>query len=502
VTPDTNHTTAVGRLRWMVVIAGAVLFASSALRHFLVRSAGGDLGIFDQVVYLISVGATPVSSIMGFHILGDHTAPVWYPLALFYMIYPSVHWLFFVQAAALALGAWPMFLLAKQTGLASPACLLLAAAYLLYPVLYNANLDDFHPEAIAVPAILFTILAARLNRFGWFCGGVLLILSCKEILGLTVLGMGVWLFWWEKQRAYGAVAMLAGLGWFVFAINVAVPYFTGSDAAAVVGDGRYDYLGSTVKGIVANVMTHPWIIVGHIISISSLGYLAGLLSPVLWGLSLRHLGPLVPAVPILMLNLLSDWKFQRHLTNQYSVPIFPFLLVAALSALAAGDTWVRSRRVILAWSVLGFLVFARYPRLVYYFSSIDTWSASREAARRIEPTGGVLTDNCLAPQLTHRVYVQILTEAADAATIPRDADYVLLNARNPCGLTFKAVEQSVGSLDRSAGFARAYDRDGVVLFRRTGADRPRRREPMHQRAVSAGQLLGRALAFARRRGAR
>jgi uncharacterized membrane protein len=463
----------------MVVVAGAVLFASAALRHVLLRSAGGDLGIFDQAVYLISVGATPISSIMGFHILGDHTAPVWYPLALLYKIYPSVHWLFFVQAVALAMGAWPMFLLAKQTGLASRSCLILAAAYLLYPVLYNANLDDFHPEVIAVPGILFTILAVRLNRFGWFCGGILLILSCKEILGLTVLGMGVWLFLCEKKPAYGAVATLAGLGWFLFAINVAVPYFTGSDAATVVGDGRYAYLGSTVQGIVANVMTHPWIIVGRIVSISSLGYLAGLLSPVLWGLSLRHLGPLIPAVPILMLNLLSDWRLQRHLTNQYSVPIFPFLLVAALSALAAGDTWVRNRRVILVWSVLGFLVFARYPRLVYYFGSIDTWSASREAVRRIEPNGGVLTDNCLAPQLTHRTYVQILTEAADSASIPREAEYVLLNSRNPCGLTLEAVEQSIRSLDRSAGFARTYDRDGVVLFRRTEYDGPQRREPIH-----------------------
>lgn len=478
---DTNDRTVARRLLWMVVVAVAVLFASSALRHFLFQSAGGDLGIFDQAVYLISVGATPISSIKGFHILGDHTAPVWYPLALLYMVYPSVHWLLFVQAVALAIGAWPMFLLAKQAGLTAPFCLTMAVAYLLYPVLYNVNLNDFHPEVIAVPTILFVILAARLNRLGWFCAGVLLILSCKDVLGLTVFAMGIWFFLCEKKRSYGAVAMIAGLGWFLFAITVVVPHFTG------VGDGRYAefvheryaYLGSTIHEIVHNVITGPWIILGHIFSVSALGYLAGLLSPVLWGLSLRHLGPLIPAVPVLMLNLLSDSRLQRHLTNQYSVPIFPFLLLAVLSALAAGDMWVRSRRAILVWCLLGFLVFARYPRLVRYLGTIDTWSGTREALLRIGPDGGVLTDNCLAPQLTHRASLQILLEAADPARITPEVEYVLLNSRHPCGLTLEAVEQSIRSLDRSAGFTRAYDRDGVVLFRRTEYDGPQRREAIH-----------------------
>ena len=94
-----------------------ILFGCSSLRHALFQSNGFDLGLFDQAIYLISQGQEPIVSLAGFHFLGDHAAFILYPLALFYKIYPDVHWLFAVQAIALSLGALPTFHLARQAGL-------------------------------------------------------------------------------------------------------------------------------------------------------------------------------------------------------------------------------------------------------------------------------------------------------------------------------------------------------------------------------------------------
>jgi len=90
----------------------AITRGCSALRHVLLQSSAFDLGIFDQAVYLISQGKTPISSFMGFYILGDHAALIFYPLALLYKIYPSVYWLFAVQAISLASGAIPTWYIA------------------------------------------------------------------------------------------------------------------------------------------------------------------------------------------------------------------------------------------------------------------------------------------------------------------------------------------------------------------------------------------------------
>lgn len=54
----------------------------SSLRHALFQSGAFDLGIYDQVVYLISQGQPPISSFLGFHHLGNHAAWAVYVLSL------------------------------------------------------------------------------------------------------------------------------------------------------------------------------------------------------------------------------------------------------------------------------------------------------------------------------------------------------------------------------------------------------------------------------------
>lgn len=65
----TNDKNTVG---FITCASALVLFGCSSLRHQLFHSAAWDLGIFDQAVYLISQGQSPISSFLGFHILGDH----------------------------------------------------------------------------------------------------------------------------------------------------------------------------------------------------------------------------------------------------------------------------------------------------------------------------------------------------------------------------------------------------------------------------------------------
>jgi uncharacterized membrane protein len=322
-------------LLWAIAIAAIILFLSSSLRHALFQSTAFDLGIFDQAIYLISQNQTPFSSLMQMHILGDHAAVIYYPLALLYKIYPDVHWLFLVQAVALSLGALPSWSLARLAGLNQAQSRAIAFIYLLYPVVFNINLFDFHPEVIALPALLGAILAARLNKVIWFCSAVLLVLSCKAVLSLTVAAMGFWLLLCEKKQRCGAIALLLGVAWFAIASQKIIPLFSGSEVAGV---GRYSYLGKSVLEIAINLILKPQLVLGKVLSFDTLKYIFVLSLPVIWGLlpfsskiGLRYLTPLIPAIPTLAVNILSDLPFQRSLAYQYSVPIIPFLLLAVIS---------------------------------------------------------------------------------------------------------------------------------------------------------------------------
>jgi uncharacterized membrane protein len=110
-----KHKSHISPIIWMISVSTLVLFICSSVRHELFHSNAFDLGIFDQAIYLISQGKEPITTIQGFHILGDHAAWIHYLLAIPYKIYPSVYWLFIVQA--LALGALLTWYLAIQAGL-------------------------------------------------------------------------------------------------------------------------------------------------------------------------------------------------------------------------------------------------------------------------------------------------------------------------------------------------------------------------------------------------
>lgn len=460
----------------MIVVATIILFATSSARHALFHSTAFDLAIFDQAIYLISQNQTPFSSLMAINILGDHAAFIFYPLALLYKIYPDVHWLLFVQAISLALGAWPSWSLARQAGLNEQKSIAVAAVYLLYPAVFNVNLFDFHPEVIALPALLAAILAARLNKTLWFCAAIVLVLSCKAVLSLTVAAMGLWLLCFDKKRNCGLIALFLGAGWFLVATQAVIPYFNQGREHA--GIGRYQYLGNSVFEIAINLILKPNLVLGRLFSLDTLEYLALLLLPVIWWLSPRQLTPLISAVPMLAMNILSDIPAQRDLIHQYSIPILPFLLVTVISSLAASNQQKGKTifdrlpipnyplpRVIVIWSLIAFLALAKYGYFwTIYLNGIDTLSATKEAISLVETKGSVLTSAQIAPHLAHRPVVKLTQADAPPANLA-EFDYVLLNLRYPGWMSDRAfVENLITRLKNNPQFQLKYQQDDIYLF--------------------------------------
>lgn len=488
-------------LFWAIALATLIFFASSNLRHGLFHSTGFDLGIYDQVVYLISQGQSPISSFLGYHHLGNHAAWAVYPLGLLYKISADVRWLFFVQAFCLAIAAGPTWSLARLAGLKSPQAIAIAIVYLLYPVVFNVNLFDFHPEVMALPAMFAAILAAQLQQVWWFCAAIAWILGCKAALSLTVAGMGFWLLVFEKRKRCGLIALCLGGFWFIIVTQGIIPFFSSQEVAGV---GRYSYLADSVTGIIINMLLLPQLVLAKIFSWETIKYLLLLMLPVFWGLfpgkmpKLRNLTPLVAAMPTLFLNILSDVGFQRSLDYQYSLPVIPFLLLAVIyqmrqeessediSPEASGLEKIRQFlqkhdafppiRYLLAiahysfpkkmmlWSLLTLLLLGNLSGFSSYWQTVDTWQANREAIATIKTTGGVLTDNKLAPHLTHRPIVKLLNQ-----TTPDNLgefDYVVLNLRHPWPDTEEAGVILSEKLKTDSQWQLTYQQDEVLVFER------------------------------------
>ncbi|MEM1369146.1 MAG: DUF2079 domain-containing protein [Cyanobacteria bacterium P01_H01_bin.15] len=446
-----------------------ILLGCSSLRHELLQSASWDLGIFDQAVFLISDGKTPISSLLGFHILGDHGAVILYPLAVLYRLWPSVYWLFAAQALGLTLGGLGVWVVARQAGLKPGLSRNLALSYWLYPLIFNVNLADFHPETIVVSGLFWAVWAARANQLFVFAIAITLILSAKAVWSLTVVGLGGWLLIERRFRA-GSLGILIGSSWFLFAITWLIPHFGGVDSDLNRHFHFYSHLGRSYGEILRNLLTQPGLVFSALFTGANFGYLILLILPWIWGLHWRSLTPLIAALPALSLNLLSQGDAKKDLVHQYSLPILPYFMIAVIAALAIQKTWFTKPRWIVLWAVLCFAVFGKWGYFgSLYLEHLNTWSASRAAIAQVPAEVSVLTTNHFAPHLTHRRVVKLIESETVEAPLNKFA-VVLIDTQRPGWLSSPELVATLTSkLATSPQFKKTFDQGGVLLFQQLNA---------------------------------
>lgn len=217
-----------------------------------------------------------------------------------------------------------------------------------------------------------------------------------------------------------------------------------------------------------NLLLKPELIFSKIFSLATLGYLFLLLVPVIWWFSYKYLYLLIGTIPILLINILSDYPTQRNLVHHYSVAIVPFLFLVIIKTLASGKGWFKNYQNILIWSIVCFLALAKFGYFgSIYLESLDTWQATRQALKQINTNGGVLTTSDIAPHLTHRTLLQLTTQDSLSMDLNK-FDYVLLNQHHPGWASSPEIANSlISKLKQTPGFEMKSFQDEVFLFTKT-----------------------------------
>ena len=456
----------------LVAITSLVLFAFSSLQLWLFRE-GNDLAFFNQLVYLLSRGETPISTILeGVHLIGDHGAIVLYPISLLYVIYPDVHWLLAIQAIAFALATAPIYGLGRDSGLSINYARAIAVCYVLYPAIFNINFyAEFRPETIALPALIWSVWAAKKRAIVQYAIAIILVLSCKETLALTVIGLGLWLSVCQKRFWYGISTMAAGGAWFIFAALYLIPTFRGGHQMA--GTWHYESLGTSLSEIALKILTNPQILLSRALMSDRLFYYLLLVSPILIGLHWRKILTVVPALPMLGLNILADYSRQRDLIHQYALPIIPFLFVWLIASLVYLTRhrlrrWL-SPRWLIVWSAIAWLALAKYgyfwTRYAPLYSNVG---AVHQAVELVDHEARVLTSGYVAPHLSQRSMITLLGDDDNVERIAKhDIDTVLIAKQHlGFGITPQAAAKTLKSLSESAQFKLVYQQQDVFLWQK------------------------------------
>ncbi len=466
-----------------LVAAGAVTFgvgfsALAVLAHRAFWTGRFDVGNLVQAVWSTADGDfLSVTGLTGLQIsrLGAHFDPLVAAFAPLWWLWPDPSLLLVSQAAAVATGAAPVYLLARRHLASEWAAAGFALAYLLHPATQWLVLDDFHPVALATPLLLWAFWFLDCDRLVPFAVVAGLACLTKEQIGLVVAAMGLWYALRPGARRAGLVVAGAGTIVSLVAVLVVVPHFAPGGGSPF--EGRYTAVGGSPAGIVETALTDPAAIAEATSQARDLGYLADLLLPLL-GLPL--LAPLaaLTALPELALNLLSDTRTQTSIHFHYTAGALPGLMVAAVlgaARLRRRFPWARrpeGRAIVvstlLAGMVLGPLpLWAHVPlgsELATRDHVVGRRAAVAERVVRLIPAGApVSASNTLGAHLSERRRVFSFPVLGEAEWVAVDTFRPSHRDQAVAPVKFRA---SLARLEATGEFARVFDEDGFLVLRR------------------------------------
>lgn len=477
---------AEGRIVLAAAVLGAVLFGSlSLVRHWTFHSTASDLAVFDQVLWNTIQGRFMESTLslarcVPHSFFGDHFSPALLLILPLYVLFPNAETLLVVQTVALALGVWPIYLLARRFLPAGGQRLVWIAAYLLSASLSFVALYDFHEITLAVAPLGFAMYFLATRQALPMIVSLLIALLAKEEVALIGLGFGLALMFQGRWRP-GAVVIAGSIVAFVVTLKVIIPAFAAGAPYQYLG--RYASLGRDEFEIARTLLLDPLRAIAVLASGevgSKVVFVLSLFGPGLL-LALRSKWALIPSVIPLGYLMLSDYGGQHTHHNQYGAPLIPLALGASILGIASlGERW---RRRVVRGVVLSTLFFAfTFGGLPFSLNFADAFLRgepdrapsgepilTREsryepflpAVRAIPLDAAVSSRDFFTTQIPQRRFNYNLV-----GLDPCDAQYVILDYAAPSTNRDGAKHLAENEAVKALGFEEIASGEGLSLLRR------------------------------------
>jgi uncharacterized membrane protein/uncharacterized membrane protein YbhN (UPF0104 family) len=247
-------------------------------------------------------------------------------LAPFYALWPDPRTLLFIQSVVVALGAFFVYLIAKEVLKHKNLALTLAFVYLINPSIQRVNLYEFHAAALATTFLLGAYYFFLKKRFGFFLTFAILAGICKEQIWLIISLFGILLIYPYKKYLAGSLLFVTSLALCFFLISYAIPNALGSKHFALA---YYSDFGDSPTAIIKSILFSPDKTLGILFQHDRIDYLKQLFYPIGY-FSLLAPMFLIFATPDLTINLLSNNGQLHQIYYQYTATISPFLFIAAI----------------------------------------------------------------------------------------------------------------------------------------------------------------------------
>ena len=430
----------------VLMVAYAAFFASlTVLRHWAFETHAWDLGIFTQSLWTTAYGDrflyhTPELFINpSGSFFGVHFSPMILVLLPIYWFAPTAETLLILQALALSLAAFPIYLLAKNFAGGRTAGLVFACAYLIYPAVQFVNLYEFHMQAFLPFLLTFTVYYVLKEDWSRYIPFLVLSLMIEEHVALILVFLGVYMLWRYKSSIFTSLkkrdfadrrlivpvaTIVLCVLWYWFTLWQRDTFFPINPLAMgeFLGTGNFATLGATNPlGVPLAIILNP---INAFQALMNDGAMKLLYFVLLFGplafFSLASPALLIPTIPMFVFSLVSDSRLHHMLGVHYEAYTIAFIFAAAILGLQSiqkhGLSKVRrGMKVIMLFSIIFFVVASPvgpvvsniYPNYAS-FSIGEHERALSEVLATIPANASILTQNNIFPHVSNRVQAYVI----------------------------------------------------------------------------------------------
>lgn len=359
---------------WQILVICLIIVHFVTLSTFMLARVAAlhtptyDHGLFTQMFHYMLRTGLPLTTLERDMLLSHfkvHMSPIYYFYLPFFKLWPSGACLELLQIVTVLLALIPLAkLLKNELKLNRNWRYTLYLLYVYAPAITGSNFYDLH-ENCFLPLCLFSLILANWRKKQWHVLlWTCLTLAIKEDAIIYVGSLGIYFclrsfayyftqntvdksilmrikrsFWnfFDQEKIYFCIQIILPLIYFSWAL-----FYLNHFGQGAMTNRFANLLLPGQKGllaILANFILHPYFIFGQILTADKLRYLLTILLALgILPLLQPHLYNYVLLLPLLLLNLLSNYQYQHSLIFQYNYGSSTLLIYLTALALLSLQT--------------------------------------------------------------------------------------------------------------------------------------------------------------------
>jgi uncharacterized membrane protein len=414
-----------GSIATAVVILHAVIFGSAiVIRHaYFGAEHGDDTAYYNQIFWSTLQGEffrgsvtqdryfdSPVSTEFAIH-----NSPVLLAVLPLYSLYPSFYTLLILRNLLLSASAIPLYLLAKER-IGGVAGILVMVGYFFSTNIFYQAMNGFYSLHFVVLFLPFAFLYFFRERFWPFVVWLILTLSVREEIALTVSLFGVYALFLRRQWQWVlAPIVLSAVWWYVSTELVMIR----SRIAMEELEAFYEAFGGGHNSALATVLEKPGMPFTLLLTRENFSYLYEILKPTA-GFPFLSASSIFILPTVVVNSVIGAFMAtMRNISYHYSVVASVFVFVALIGGISHLARHSRSLGVersvfcvgmtllLMPGITLGVMDNIRYgggggASIVADFLPKPHQKTLEKIVALVPPDASVAAPNTLMPQLSYR----------------------------------------------------------------------------------------------------